>query len=721
MRFIKKMIAILVLSLFLTSTFTGEEFLLPVHAMTEEDSLWVQQANEDLIGLLSEREVMAVVYLCEQYDVKTAPDYSAANVVTVPSGQTVFLSGVMLAQDGEIWMEVSLSVGEAQYNGYIQREYLAVSDEHYLEWENRWGYEEGGEKLLSITVSGNDKISSYGKMINQFPTSYRPALDALKQKHPNWIFVPMNTGLDWNTVINNELQGGKSLVQYTYPVYDREGAYDDNRWFYASREILELYMDPRNSLTEDAIFQFEQLTYNESYHTKEALQSFLNQTFMNDQKKAPETDMTYADIFYAIGKADLFKVSPFHLAARVYQEQGKADTPLISGTYPGYEHLYNHFNIGATGKTSKEVIINGLTYARNAKSITNPNEAMPWNNAYYSILGGSYFISANYIRKGQDSLYLQKFNVNPSATHALYTHQYMQNIAAPTSEAKKVKQMYAGANSLDCAFVFTIPVFKNMPANPCPVPTASKNVVLKVPAGFDGSTVYLDGAAFPAEFRNGYTIVKAPTHKYTTAVVYKYNENRVPVDMYVWTLAYMDTYYEVTEQPGLQNLLTYHGFSIRITGKAGIRFKTGISTGMRAELTNAGVNGLKLKEYGTLVMNKANMDKYPLVKGGTKVSSGMSYGYQQNGAFTDSIYETVNDRYRFTSVLVGIPATQYRTEFAFRGYAVLEKEGKQYIIYGPYMAKSIYSLADQVISMGTYSQGSAADQFLRKIIADAGN
>ena len=59
--------------------------------------------------------------------------------------------------------------------------------------------------------------------------------------------------------------------------------------------------------------------------------------------------------------------------------------------------------------------------------------------------------------------------------------------------------------------------------------------------------------------------------------------------------------YVATEQPGLTDLLTYHGFSIRITGKAGIRFKTGISTDLRAQLLGNGVNGYHLKEYLSLI------------------------------------------------------------------------------------------------------------------------
>lgn len=685
----------------------------------EED----QGAAEALRELWEQREIMAVVYLCREYAVKSEADPASGTVVTVPSGQTVFIRNAFSDSDNEIWASVNFYKGEQEYQGYIQREYLACSDERFLAWEQRY--------LMSVledpdvpfsTVSGNITFSerdSKNKMLEQFPESYRPGLQTMLEEHPDWVFVPLNTGLDWKTVIDNELTEGKSLVHSSFPECTKEGVYDDNNWYYASRKILEYYMDPRNSLTEDRIFQFEQLTYNESYHTKEALEVFLEQTFMNGKTTAPETSMTYAEIFYEVARAEGFGVSPFHLASRVYQEQGKADAPMISGNYPGFEHLYNHFNIGATGKTTTEVIVNGLTYARNAKSVTDPQEPMPWKDAYYSILGGAHFISANYIRKGQDSLYLQKFNVNPSAVHALYTHQYMQNISAPCSEAKKIRDMYKGADSLDCAFVFTIPVFFNMPEEACSMPVSSKNVVLQVPEGFDGDTIYLDGAAFRAERRNGNSIVKAKNSKAKTAVVYQYNESGVPVDMYVWTLQYKNNAYKAAKQSKLRNLLSYHGFSIRITGKSGIRFKTGISASLRKTLTTEGVNGYKLKEYGTLVMNKANMEKYPLIKGGEKTSFGMAYGRNDEGILEDNIYEKVSKRYRFTSVLIGIPASQYKTEFAFRGYAILEKNGKEITIYGPTVARSIYSLAEQVLEMGTYEEGSDAYDFLKEIIEKA--
>lgn len=132
-------------------------------------------------------------------------------------------------------------------------------------------------------------------------------------------------------------------------------------------------MDPRNALREGAIFQFEQLTYNETYHTEAALKSFLDNTFMNSSANAPGTNMTFEYIFYMIGKEDCRKVSPFHLAARVLQEQGKGTSPIISGTVEGYEGYYNYFNVGANGKKTEEIIRNGLEYAK----------ANEWKGAYF--------------------------------------------------------------------------------------------------------------------------------------------------------------------------------------------------------------------------------------------------------------------------------------------------------------------------------------------------
>lgn len=702
---------------------TGWEAL-RVRALEPEEAAWVEEARGVLKDIVTEREVMALVYLCQEYAVRREPSLQSEPVAVVPGGQTVFIEDAYMDDNYEAWTYVSFYDGETQMSGYVQRNNLACSDERFLNWEAEYGMNPAAYMMMTMatetdaaqvsggdagSVSGGDAGPTISPELRQFPESYHPALKALKEQHPNWTFVAMNTGLDWNTVIANELVGGKSLVDRSFAECTREGAYDDSGWYYASKGILEYFMDPRNSLTENTVFQFEQLTYNESYHTEAAVEAFLNNTFMNSSQNAPGTVMTFAHIFWAIGKEEGRKVSPFHLASRVYQEQGRGTSALISGTYPGYEGYYNYFNIKASGKTTEEIIKNGLKYAKDNN----------WYNAYFSILGGSNIISENYITKGQDTLYLQKYNVNPRSHYPLYTHQYMQNVAAPTSEAKSIKKLYASAESLNSPFVFKIPVFNNMPDEPCPMPQDSTNVVLETPAGYTDATIYLDGVPYAAEVRNGRTMVDAPNKAAKTAVMYKYNTNGVPTGMSVWSLSYAGGKYTATPLPGLTDLLTYHGFSIRITGKSGIRFKTGISPTTRETLLSTGISGYKLKEYGTLVMSNANYGSYPMIKGGEKVLSGMAYGKNANGVLEDKVFEYVDGRYRYTSVLVGLPAEQYKAEFAFRGYIVLEKDGVETTLYGPVVARSIYNLAKQILDMGMYAPDSSADVFLRKLISDA--
>lgn len=731
----KRKLAILGAILLAAFIFTYEGNAYQAHALDEEDLAWIAEAGQALRQIVEDREVMALVYLCDEYELRSDASEDSAAVVTVPSGQMVEILDVTVDEDGQVWEKVSTDMSGTDYIGYVRRDYLACSDERFLEWEEYYGMNPGGAAMLAADGQGN-----YAD-IEQFPAGYQAALKELKKKYPNWIFVRYNTELDWNTAVTNEMQGGRSLVSAGSPDWAK-GEYYGAGWYNASREVLEAYMDPRNALREGAIFQFEQLTYNETYHTEEAVKAFLENTFMNSSADAPGTNMKFYHIFYMIGQEENRKVSPFHLAARVLQEQGKGTSPIISGTVEGYEGYYNYFNVGANGKTTEDIIHNGLEYAKNHE----------WKGAYFSILGGANLLTNSYIRNGQDTLYLQKFNVNKNSPYGLYQHQYMQNISAPTSEAANVFKLYSSANALNNFFVFKIPVYQNMTGEPDPTPTPtvtptptptatstptvtpeptatptptatpvpSTKITLEIPEGYDDKAVYIDGIEYAVQVKDGTVTLELPDDTANSATVMRYNAKGVPVGMYVWTLEYIDYAYKVTAQPELTDLLTYHGFSIRITDKSGIRFKTGISADLRKKLLQTGgVDGYQLKEYGTLIMTDANRKNYPMVVGGQKVLQGMAYGTDASGTFKDSIYETVDNRYRYTSVLVGMPASQYKVDYAFRGYLTLTKDGRDITIYGPTVAKNIYSLAEQLLQMKIYEEGSDANLYLRKLIQDA--
>ena len=281
--------------------------------------------------------------------------------------------------------------------------------------------------------------------------------------------------------------------------------------------------------------------------------------------------------------------------------------------------------------------------------------------------------------------------------------------------------MYAQANSLNNSFVFKIPVYKNMPESACPYPSGSSGIALQIPSDYE-KTVWIDGVPYPSETRNGMQIVKLTDSKAKSAVVYRY-ENGVPTGMYVWTIDYQDGGYTATPQPKLQDLLSYDGFSIRISGDPGIRVKAGIDATLKKTLVKSGVGGYKLKEYGILMTEKGadvpneSMDSF--VKGGEGVLAGMAYGKDAQGQQMDIVYETVDGRERFTSVLVGIPTSSYNKKYCFRSYAVLSKNGTESVVYGPIVSRSMKSLAEQVIKSKDYAEDSDAYTYLQKIMEEA--
>lgn len=335
---------------------------------------------------------------------------------------------------------------------------------------------------VRTTVSGTSKIGwVYGQYVTEdevpdietdadykatliakgFPESYAERLAVLHVQYPNWLFEPVLTGLDWNTVISAESAAGKNLVHTSANDAKKSVASseynwttntwvirDSSGWVTAHPDYIAYCMDPRNFLNATNIFMFESLSYS-SNHTIAGVNAILSGTFMeNDVDNGDETTLNYANAFMSVGKES--GVSAYHLASRVRQEQGTGGTsPLISGTYTGYEGYYNYFNIKATGTPNSVLYANGLTYAKE----------QGWNTRYKSLLGGANFIGKNYIKVGQDTLYTQKFNV--VNTSNLYGHQYMTNVTAAISESKTVASAYTDKSQ---TFVFRIPVYNNMPS-----------------------------------------------------------------------------------------------------------------------------------------------------------------------------------------------------------------------------------------------------------------
>lgn len=344
--------------------------------------------------------------------------------------------------------------------------------------KSKWFYvEDDGVKgyvcseYIKIHVVSEENINmTFAEQLESFPESYRSYLIELNKYNPSWIFQPLNTNIDFNEAVKSQSIVGKSFIQgpegyrstlggsYDYQT-DKFKIMEASNWYAANEEAVAYYLDPRNFLTESSIFMFEDLTFYPSFQTLEVVERVLSSEYLKQ----------FSQFF--INAANIYNVSPVHLASRVRQEVGLNGSPATTGgsfTYfednKKYSDLYNFFNIGAT--TSKNPVQKGLVYANGGKHgttlVTTYNR--PWTSPEKSILGGASFISSGYVNKGQFTSYLQKFNVNPESAYSLHTHQYMTNIMAPFSEASTTYQSYIEMELLNEPLIFTIPIFKDMPS-----------------------------------------------------------------------------------------------------------------------------------------------------------------------------------------------------------------------------------------------------------------
>ena len=326
----------------------------------------------------------------------------------------------------------------------------------------------------------NDTIAKENNRINEFPDSYKPYLEELSKNHPNWEFIPLYTNLDWNYVISEENKFGKNLVPINYSDNWKNktpGQYNveiDAGWVDSSKEAVMYLMDPRNFLNEVRIFQFEELSYNSSTNNIEGIEKILYGTefynkkvsYLNSSGESILTSSKYSDLILKASKTSY--VSSYHIASRIKQEVGPfLSHKSISGDVSGYKGLYNFYNIGATSSSEPlGAIKNGLRYARDgngAPESTKKKYLIPWNTKEKSITGGAIFIGSSYINKGQNTIYLQKFDVYDKTGDGLFWHQYMTNVLAPYSESKSIYNGYSKMGMLDNSLSFIIPIYNNMP------------------------------------------------------------------------------------------------------------------------------------------------------------------------------------------------------------------------------------------------------------------
>ena len=394
----------------------------------------------------------------------------------------------VIGTSGE-WYHITATTGNSTVTGYAVKEYVTIGTAPVSN-------NTINDSDTTTNTTANTSDQSFETLLANFPESYKSKLRTLHTSYPNWKFVAVNTNLDWATVIANESVVGRNVIQSNYPkgtsslaplsyLSTAAGAYnwqtdqytvkDGTNWYSANSAVISYYMDPRNFLNDTDIFQFEALAYDVS-QSEQVVQSILSNTFMKgnysvtDSATGKKVSGSYKGAFMDAGKTA--KANPYFLASRSKQEVGTNGSNATSGTYKGYEGLYNFYNIGASDGAN--AVANGLSWAAGGSS-KETTYGRPWTNPYKSIVGGAQYIAANYINKGQNTLYFQKFNVVPANTSLRYLHQYMTNVQAPYSEGRITRNAYNTMGILSDTMIFYIPVYNNMPASACELPASAGN------------------------------------------------------------------------------------------------------------------------------------------------------------------------------------------------------------------------------------------------------
>ena len=368
-------------------------------------------------------------------------------------GTTVTITGEKKASDGATWYAIDYNGG----TGYVISTYI---------------------RLIS---SGEDDKEFEAYLKEQgFPQSYWSGLKTLHAMYPEWVFKAQPTGFDWDYAVDQETVIGKSLVQSTSKsswkstdpkAYNWDTGkwteFDTGGWVAASREIVAYYMDPRNFLTQNSIFQFLLQSFDANVQNVAGVERLVSGTFLaNTVTDTDGKKLYYPQVIYDAGKK--VGVNPYVLAAMIIQEQGtKGLSDSISGKAPGFEGYFNFYNIGAVAGGGNAAVKNGLIYAKGGANGTGTSYGRPWNSRAKAITGGAQFYANGYVTAGQNTLYLKRFNVqgdNP------FTHQYMTSVWGAASEGLSLAGGYS-EELRQAPLVFSIPVYDNMPGSPCAQPT----------------------------------------------------------------------------------------------------------------------------------------------------------------------------------------------------------------------------------------------------------
>ena len=302
---------------------------------------------------------------------------------------------------------------------------------------------------IRIKIKTDNNRSNFLGINTSKYKGYKEALQKLQQQHPNWTIKLVYTGLKWDDVLNAE-QGRDSKGE-PFSLTQEKGNWRDSSdnnsyqggWYKASREAIAYMMDPRNSLDQYYVFQFQNLARS-SNETVQRVSTMTNGTYLKNYSST------------LVNASQIYNVSAFHLASRMLMEQGTSGWSINGYPYNG-RMVYNYANIGATGNTIENIKASGAKYAYEHK----------WFSPEFCINGTAQWIYNNYLSNDQNTKYFEKYNV---VKQPYYTHQYMQNIRAANDEGHNTAKSLEKNGLLNSSYEFLIPVYEEMPDTACTRP-----------------------------------------------------------------------------------------------------------------------------------------------------------------------------------------------------------------------------------------------------------
>ena len=385
------------------------------------------------------------------------------------------LYNAQLGDDGAYWFRMTCG----SLSGYVKKSELKIT--------------------FKTNVKSDSDFEAY-LTAQGFPESYKKQLRLLHEKYPNWKFVANYIDDDFTDVVNGQYAFGSMLPAASYGTWSgtraisiignsevidawkskdadayKNGSYvtgwDGDYWVIPHKDIVKYYLDPRNFLDENHIFQFLSLEY-ESYQTAAAIKSAavaMGSSWLskNYTHTTDNTTINYPNVLATAGKT--YGINPISLVSIITQELGTEETALtrnqISGTCSGYKGYYNYYNIGAyVDSNYSKAYLRALATAKGTwtiSSITN----FPWNTRAKAIHGGAQYFANSYIKNNQYTLYYKKFNV----INGNNQHQFSTAIQSADSEGKLLKKAYTD-DLLEKELTFYIPVYSGMPSTAAGLP-----------------------------------------------------------------------------------------------------------------------------------------------------------------------------------------------------------------------------------------------------------